>query len=79
MGKLESLLLMAENMDREQLQIVSSKIIQLLKGDILYAGENYAQAADTYESLINAHNETLRTVAILSLAAMPPHPPRITN
>ena len=41
----------------------------LLKGDILYDGENYAQAAGAYEPLTNAHNETLRTVAILSLAA----------
>lgn len=37
MENLESLLSMAENMDREQLQIVSSKIIQLLKGDIISA------------------------------------------
>ncbi len=42
---------------------------QLLKGDILYAQENYAQAADAYEPLLNVHNETLRTVATLSLAA----------
>ncbi len=42
---------------------------QLLKGDILYAGENYAQAVDAYEPLIDASNETLRTVATLSLAA----------
>ncbi len=48
---------------------LAAQYAQLLKGDILYAGENYAQAADAYEPLITAHNETLRTVAILSLAA----------
>ena len=42
---------------------------QLLKGDILYARENFAQAADAYKSLLNAHNEILRTAATLSLAA----------
>ena len=41
---------------------------QLLKGDILYAQENYAQAIDAYKPLLNAKNETLRTVATLSLA-----------
>ena len=47
----------------------AAQYAQLLKGDLLYAGENYAQAADAYEPLTKAHNETLRTVAILSLAA----------
>lgn len=47
----------------------AAQYAQLLKGDILYAGENFAQAADAYEPLLNAHNETLRTVATLSLAA----------
>ena len=47
----------------------AAQYAQLLKGDILYAGENFAQAADAYEPLTNAHNETLRTVATLSLAA----------
>ena len=47
----------------------AAQYAQHLKGDILYAGENYAQAADVYEPLLNAHNETLRTVATLSLAA----------
>lgn len=47
----------------------AAQYAQLLKGDILYAQENYAQAADIYESLLNAKNETLRTVATLSLAA----------
>ena len=42
---------------------------ELLKGDILYAQENYAQAIDAYKPLLNAKNETLRTVATLSLAA----------
>lgn len=46
----------------------AAQYAQLLKGDILYAGENYAQAADVYEPLLNASNETLRTVATLSLA-----------
>ncbi|MBO5910956.1 MAG: tetratricopeptide repeat protein, partial [Elusimicrobiaceae bacterium] len=48
---------------------LAAQYAQLLKGDILYAGENYAQAADAYEPLTNAGNETLRTVAVLSLAA----------
>ena len=47
----------------------AAQYAQLLKGDILYAGENYAQAADAYEPLLNAHNELLRTVATMSLAA----------
>ena len=47
----------------------AAQYAQLLKGDLLYAQENYAQAADAYEPLLDAHNETLRTVATLSLAA----------
>ena len=47
----------------------AAQYAQLLKGDILYAQENYAQAADVYKPLVNASNETLRTVATLSLAA----------
>jgi TolA-binding protein len=47
----------------------AAQYAQLLKGDLLYAQENYAQAADAYEPLLNAHNETLRTVATLSFAA----------
>ncbi len=47
----------------------AAQYAQLLKGDILYAQENYAQAADAYKSLLDAKNETLRTVATLSLAA----------
>lgn len=41
----------------------------LLKGDTLYANENYAQAADVYKELANAKNETVHTVAALSRAA----------
>ena len=47
----------------------AAQYAQLLKGDILYAQENYAQAADAYKSLLNKKNETLRTVATLSVAA----------
>lgn len=47
----------------------AAQYAQLLKGDILYAQENYAQAADAYKSLLDAKNETLRTVATLSVAA----------
>ena len=47
----------------------AAQYAQLLKGDLLYAQENYAQAADAYEPLLNAKNETLRTVATLSFAA----------
>ena len=42
---------------------------QLLKADILYSNENYAQAADVYKTLVKANNEMVRTVASLSLAA----------
>nr|QGT50716.1 hypothetical protein Elusimicrob1349_1860 [uncultured Elusimicrobia bacterium] len=41
----------------------------LLKGDTLYANENFAQAADVYKELANAKNETVHTVAALSRAA----------
>lgn len=47
----------------------AAQYAQLLKGDVLYAGENYAQAADAYEPLLNAKNQTVRTVATLSLGA----------
>lgn len=47
----------------------AAQYAQLLKADILYQAENYAQAADIYQPLLNAKNETLRTVAALSLAA----------
>ena len=42
---------------------------QLLKGDILYSHENYAQAIDVYRPLLNAKQEMARTAAALSLAA----------
>lgn len=41
----------------------------LLKGDLLYAGEHFTQAADVYKQLLSSTNETVRTVAALSLAA----------
>lgn len=41
----------------------------LLKGDLLYAQENYAQAAKEYEPLIHSSNPSVMTVAYLSLAA----------
>lgn len=48
---------------------LAAQYAQLLKGDILYAQENYAQAADVYEPLVTSANETLRTDATLSLGA----------
>lgn len=42
---------------------------QLLKGDILYSQENYAQAVDVYRPLTNAGQEMVSTAATLSLAA----------
>ena len=42
---------------------------QLLKGDVLYNTENYAQAVNVYKPLVNSKNETVRTAATLSLAA----------
>lgn len=42
---------------------------QLLKGDILYSHENYAQAVDVYKPLLNAKQEMVRTAGALSLAA----------
>ncbi len=47
----------------------AAQYAQLLKGDLLYAGENYAQAADVYAPLLNSSNEILRTDAVLSLGA----------
>ena len=41
----------------------------LLKGDVLYAAENFAQAASVYKGLVNSSNETVRTLATLSQAA----------
>ena len=47
----------------------AAQYAQLLKGDILYAQENFAQAADVYEPLLHSHNDLIRTDAALSLAA----------
>ena len=47
----------------------AAQYAMLLKGDILYNTENYAQAADVYKALLNSTNETVSTVAALSLAA----------
>lgn len=47
----------------------AAQYAQLLKGDILYANENFAQAADVYAPLTSSANETVRTVATLSQAA----------
>lgn len=47
----------------------AAQYAQLLKGDILYAQENYAQALDAYKPLTAVSNEMLRSVATLSLAA----------
>lgn len=41
---------------------------QLLKGDLLFAQDNFAQAADVYKPLTNAKNPYVMTVACLSLA-----------
>lgn len=42
---------------------------QLFKADALFRNENYAQAQDVYKPLLISKNETVRTVAALSLAA----------
>ncbi|MCQ2410071.1 MAG: tetratricopeptide repeat protein [Elusimicrobiaceae bacterium] len=42
---------------------------QLLKANLLYAQENFAQAATIYKELANHKNETVRTEAALSHAA----------
>ena len=47
----------------------AAQYAQLLKADILYNGENYAQAADVYKPLVTSDNPTVATVAALSLAA----------
>ena len=47
----------------------AAQYAQLLKGDILYAGDNFAQAADVYARLTSSKNETVRTVSTLSQAA----------
>ena len=47
----------------------AAQYAQLLKGDILYEDENYAQAADVYAAQTTSSNETVRTLAVLSQAA----------
>lgn len=47
----------------------AAEYAQLLKGDVLYSQENFAQAANVYKALANSSNETVRTVAALSQAA----------
>ena len=47
----------------------AAEYAQLLKADILYTQDNFAQAAPIYKSLAGSSNETVRTVAALSEAA----------
>ncbi len=47
----------------------AAQYAQLLKGDILYNAENYAQAVDVYKGLLTSNNPTVATVAALSMAA----------
>ena len=47
----------------------AAQYAQLLKADVLYAQENFAQAAQVYKELVNSSNETVATVAALSQAA----------
>ena len=47
----------------------AAQYAQLLKGDLLYSTENFAQAAEVYKPLISAKNETVHTLATLSQAA----------
>lgn len=47
----------------------AAEYAQLLKGDMLYSQENFAQAANVYKELVNSSNEMVRTVAALSQAA----------
>lgn len=42
---------------------------QLLKGDMLYSAENFAQAANVYKEVTSSANEMVRTLATLSQAA----------
>ena len=46
----------------------AAQYAQLMKGDILYASESFAQAADVYAPLTNSSNETIRSVATISQA-----------
>lgn len=47
----------------------AAQYAMLMKADILYNAENYAQAAEVYKTLITSKNPTVSTVAALSLAA----------
>lgn len=47
----------------------AAEYAQLFKGDMLYASENFAQAADVYKPLTGSTNETVYTEASLSLAS----------
>ena len=47
----------------------ASQYALLMKADLLYSTENYAQAADVYKELLVSNNPTVSTVAALSLAA----------
>ena len=42
---------------------------QLMLADLLFAQENFAQAAETYQNLLHAKNLHVRTIAAVSLAA----------
>ena len=42
---------------------------QLLKGDVLYSAENFAQAANVYKEVTSSKNNTVSTLAQLSQAA----------
>ncbi len=47
----------------------AAQYAQLLKADVLYANENFAQAAEVYKLLADSKNETIHTVASLSRSA----------
>ena len=47
----------------------AAQYAQLLKGDFLYARDNFAQAADAYRPLTTSKIDMVRTAATLSLAA----------
>jgi TolA-binding protein len=42
---------------------------QLMLADLLFSQENFAQAAETYQKLLQANNPHVRTIAAISLAA----------
>ena len=46
----------------------ASYYAQLMMADLLFTQENYAQAAQTYQSLLQAKNDHVRTIAAVSLA-----------